>query len=155
DRFVAGVGEDSQTVVRYPLDGLGAGVDGAPVGRAELFAAASGTAPEWFANTPTLLGPYPASYFVVGLTLADGVRAVVYGVVVVRDDGVTYAFATDVGGDDAEAARAFVESFTLLLPNWFVTSGATAAQDGSWGVTFPAGGQQSVVAAAEAGFAYT
>lgn len=116
DTFTVSVEEDSQTVIRYPLGGLGAAPDGAPSGRAELFADASGDDLDWLANSATRLGPFPAAYFIVRLTLHDGPRAVVYGTTVVRTEGVTYAFYTDVGGDDGAAAQAFVESYTLLLP---------------------------------------
>lgn len=154
DSFVATIEEDGQSVVRYPLDGLGAGPDGPPAGRAALFAAASGEDAQWFANTPTRLGPYPASYFVVSLTLADGARATVYGVAVVREAGVTYAFATDRGPDDADAARAFVESFTIPLPSP-AAGAATVAADGRWSVTFPDDAAPVARASSEAGFAYT
>jgi hypothetical protein len=154
DSFIASVEEDGQSIVRYPLDGLGAAVDGPPQGRAELFAAASGSDAEWFANTPTRLGPYPASHFVVTLTLGDGSRAAVYGVVIVRESAVTYAFATDRGVDDAGAARRFVESFTVPLASPPM-GGAVSSTDGRWAVTFPGDAAPTVRGSSDAGFAFT
>ena len=57
-------------------------------------------------------GRMPAAYFISRITLADGKRAVLYGAAVVRPGDVSYVFYTDVGGDDADRARAFVESYT-------------------------------------------
>lgn len=121
ERLHADADEDAQEVARFGLDAFGAAADAGPTQRAELFINASGSSVEWLANTSTRLGADPAAHFIARLTLGDGRAAVVYGLVVVGAGGaggvVTYAFATDVGADDADRARAFVSSFTLLLPS--------------------------------------
>ena len=80
-----------------------------------LFLDASGDGIDVLANTPTRLGPLPAAYFISRITLADGNRAVLYGAVVVRPGDVNYVVYTDIGGDDADRARQFVESYTAVI----------------------------------------
>lgn len=117
EQFHADVDEDGQEVARFGVDAFGAAAETSPTERAELFIAASGTAAEWLANTSTSLGPDPAAHFIARVTLGDGRPAVVYGLVVVTPSRVTYVFATDVGGDDADRSRQFVSSYTSLLPS--------------------------------------
>ncbi len=116
ERLHADADEDGQDIARFGLDAFGAAADAGPTARAELFVAASGSSVEWLANTATWLGAAPAAHFIARLTLGDGRPAVVYGLVVVGTGEVIYAFATDIGGDDADRARQFVSSFTSLLP---------------------------------------
>ena len=114
--YLVGVDEDSQSVVLFPPTGLGATAESSAAQRAELFLAASGSDVEDLANTPTSLGPFPASHFVARLTLADERRATVYGVLADRGSDVAYAFYTDIGDDDNAAATSFVQSFAIVLP---------------------------------------
>lgn len=114
--YLFGLDEDSQSVVVFPATALGATEDSAAAERAEFFLAASGSDIEYLANTPTNLGPFPASHFAARLTLADDRRATVYGVLADRGDDIVYAFFTDVGDDDNAAATAFVQSFAIVLP---------------------------------------
>ena len=114
--YLHGADEDSQTVVLFPPTALGATAESSAAERAELFLAASGSRIEHLANTPTNLGPFPASHFAARLTLADGRRATVYGVLADRGNDVAYAFYTDIGDDDNAAATAFVQSFAVVLP---------------------------------------
>jgi len=113
--YLLGVDEDTQSVVIFTPDAFGATPESTASERAELFLGASGTDIEPLANTATYLGPLPAAHFIARLTLGDGQRAVVYGLVVVRGPDVVYAFYTDIGGDDNGPATAFVESFALAI----------------------------------------
>jgi hypothetical protein len=114
--YLFGVDEDSQSVVLFPRTALGATAGSSAAERAELFLAASGSDVEDLANTPTNLGPFPASHFVARLTLADERPATVYGVLADRGSDVAYAFYTDIGDDDNAAATSFVQSFAIVLP---------------------------------------
>ena len=114
--YLSGAEEDSQSVVLFPPSALGATAESTAADRAELFLSASGSDIEHLANTPTNLGPFPASHFAARLTLADGRRATVYGVLADRGRDVAYAFYTDVGDDDNAAATSFVQSFAIVLP---------------------------------------
>ena len=114
--YLFGLDEDSQSVVLFPATALGASDDSLPAERAELFLAASGSDIDYLANTPTNLGPFPASHFAARLTLADDRPATVYGVLADRGEDVAYAFFTDIGDDDNAAATAFVQSFAIVLP---------------------------------------
>ena len=136
------------------------------------------------ANTQTRLGPFPAAYFISRVLLDDGRPAVIYGATVVRPNDVHYVFFTDVGGDDAERGRAFVESYVVpielpvagpasstptssaptrhhdrphrLRPTTtsIAPAGATLSFDGRWWVRFPDGADISVRASSEDGFTY-
>jgi hypothetical protein len=86
--YVASVGEDTQSVLLFSPTALGATAASGIAERGELFIAASGRDVEMVANTPTNLGPYPASHFAARLTLVDERPAVVYGVVVDRGSDV-------------------------------------------------------------------
>jgi len=113
--YLLGVDEDTQSVVIFRSDAFGATAESTVSERADLFLGASGTDIEPLANSTTHLGPFPTSHFIARLTLGDGQRAVVYGVVVVRNQDVVYAFHTDIGGDDSSPATTFVESFALVI----------------------------------------
>jgi hypothetical protein len=114
--YLFGVDEDSQSVVLFPPSAFGATAESSAAERAEMFLAASGSDVEDLANTPTNLGPFPASHFAARITLADERRATVYGVVADRGSDVAYAFYTDIGDDDNAAATSFVQSFAIVLP---------------------------------------
>ena len=140
--FLHVMAEDSESVELFPRTALGATADSAAAARAELFLVASGSDIEYLANTPTNLGPFPASHFAARVTLADERRATVYGVLVDRGDDIAYAFYTDIGGDDNAAAVAFVQSFAIVLqaPPLPTTSGPTTssvAQSGAPTTTAP------------------
>ncbi len=113
--YLLGDDEDTQSVVILRSDAFGATAESTVSERADLFLDASGTDIVPLANSTTHLGPFPTSHFIARLTLGDGQRAVVYGLVVVRDQDVVYAFYTDIGGDDGSPATTFVESFALVV----------------------------------------
>ncbi len=113
--YLLGVDEDTQSVVVFTPNAFGATTASTPSERADLFLGASGTDIEPLVNTATRLGPFAAAHFIARLTLRDGRPAVVYGLVVARDQDVVYAFYTDTGGDDNPPATTFVESFALVI----------------------------------------
>ena len=104
--YLARVDEDTETVSVLPPAAFGAASEASATDRVALFLDASGDGIDVLANTPTRLGPLPAAYFISRITLADGNRAVLYGAVVVRPGDVNYVVYTDIGGDDADRARA-------------------------------------------------
>lgn len=114
--YLHGVEEDTQTVAVFTSGAFGVGPGGLPTERTDRFLEASGSDIERLVNTPTRLGPFLAGHFIARLTLGDGRRAAVYGLVVDRlatAGDVVYAFYTDIGIDDNAAALAFVGSFEL------------------------------------------
>ena len=113
--YLAGVDEDTETVSVVPPAAFGAASEASATDRVALFLDASGDGIDVLANTPTRLGPLPAAYFISRITLADGNRAVLYGAVVVRPGDVNYVVYTDIGGDDADRGRHFVESYTAVI----------------------------------------
>lgn len=114
--IIAGSDGDSTTILVTPPGAFETDPSATPGELAAALLNASGTDVELLANTATTLGRYPAAYFIGRLELRDGAGdAVVYGVVVTRPTDVVVTFATDLGGDDGDAAREFVESFTLHL----------------------------------------
>ena len=113
--YLARVDEDTETVSVVPPAAFGAASEASATDRVALFLDASGDGIDVLANTPTRLGPLPAAYFISRITLADGNRAVLYGAVVVRPGDVNYVVYTDIGGDDADRARHFVESYTAVI----------------------------------------
>ena len=113
--YLARVDEDTETVSVVPPTAFGAASEASATDRVALFLDASGDGIDVLANTPTRLGPLPAAYFISRITLADGNRAVLYGAVVVRPGDVNYVVYTDIGGDDADRARHFVESYTAVI----------------------------------------
>ena len=110
--YLVNVEEDSETVFVLPPTAFGAAPGATAAERVMLFLDGSGDDLEVLANTPTRLGPLPAASFISRITLVDGKRAVLYGVAVVRPGDVSYIVYTDAGGDDADRARQFVESYT-------------------------------------------
>jgi len=113
--YLARVDEDTETVSVVPPAAFGAASEASATDRVALFLDASRDGIDVLANTPTRLGPLPAAYFISRITLADGNRAVLYGAVVVRPGDVNYVVYTDIGGDDADRARHFVESYTAVI----------------------------------------
>ena len=114
--YLHGVKEDTQTVAVFTSSAFGVGPGGLPTERTDRFLEASGSDIERLVNTPTRQGPFLAGHFIARLTLGDGRRAAVYGLVVDRlatAGDVVYAFYTDIGIDDNAAALAFVGSFEL------------------------------------------
>ena len=161
--YVVNVDEDSETLRIVAPTAFGASAGTSADERVRLFLAASGEGIEVLANTPTRLGPYPAAYFIARVTLADGRRAVLYGTAVVGNGDVTYVVYTDVGGDDGDRGRAFVESYTVHvdpLPaapaptTTTIPAGALVSFDGHWWVRFPDGAEVSLQASSDDGFAY-
>ena len=133
--YFAGVEEDTETLRVLPPTAFGAPPGATAAEHVLLFLDASGEAIEVLANTQTRLGPYPAAYFVSRITLADGRPAVVYGAAVVRPGDVSYVFFTDIGGDDSDRGRAFVESYTVTIdPYPAPTTTTTAATTASTAV---------------------
>jgi hypothetical protein len=124
--YVNGADEDAETLIVVPLTAYGAAVGTPAVERVQLFLDASGDDIELLANTQTRLGPYPAAYFVSRITLVDGRPAVLYGAVVERADDVHYVVFTDVGGDDGDAGRAFVESYAVTIDPYPAATTTTA-----------------------------
>ncbi len=117
----------AESLIIVPPAAYGAVAETTASERAVLFLDASFDNIELLANTPTRLGPFPASYFVARITLGDGRPAVIYGAAVVRPDTVHYVFFTDVGGEDGEAGRAFVESYAVTIDPYPTTTTTTAA----------------------------
>lgn len=176
--YLVNVDEDSQAVSSFVPSALGVAPAASAAEHVAAFLAASGTDIEQLVGTSTRLGPLPAAHFIARLTLASGARAVVYGVVVVRDADVTYAVYTDVGTDDGDGALAFVESFTVLIDplpappvppvpptpgapstsagatTTTVPDGVTESFDRRWWVRFPGGADVSLRASTQGGFAY-
>jgi hypothetical protein len=178
--YLVNVDEDSETLSVVAPTAFGATTGAAADERVRLFLDASGDDIEVLANTPTRLGPFPAAYFISRITLAGGKRAVLYGAAVIRPDGVDYVVYTDVGGDDGDRARAFVESYTVLIdpppvppvPTTATTSlptgvsttastttttvpaGTTVSFDGRWWVRFPDGADVTLRASSADGFTY-
>lgn len=113
--FLLGVEEDTQSVAIFTPDAFGAIPESSARERADLFLNASGTDIDPLANTATHLGSFPAAHFIARLTLGDGRRGIVYGLVIGRGQDVIYAFYTDVGGDDNGPATSFVESFAVVM----------------------------------------
>ena len=113
--YLVGVEEDTETLSVLAPTAFGAAAGATAAERVLLFLDASGDEIEVLANTQTRLGPFPAAYFIARITLADGRRAVVYGAAVVRPNDVSYVFYTDVGGDDGDRGRAFVESYAVMI----------------------------------------
>jgi hypothetical protein len=113
--YYAGVEEDTEALRVLPPTAFGAPPGATAAERVLLFLDASGEAIEVLANTQTRLGPYPAAYFVSRITLADRRPAVLYGAAVVRPADVSYVFYTDIGGDDSDRGRAFVESYAVTI----------------------------------------
>jgi hypothetical protein len=113
--YVNGVDEDAETMIVVPPTAYGAVVGTPAAERVRLFLDASGDDIELLANTQTRLGPYPAAYFVSRITLSDGRPAVLYGAAVERAGDVHYVVFTDVGGDNGDAGRAFVESYAVTI----------------------------------------
>ena len=113
--YILGVEEDTETLSVLAPTAFGAAAGTGAADRVLLFLDASGDEIEVLANTQTRLGPYPAAYFISRITLGDGKRAVLYGAAVVRANDVSYVFYTDVGGDDADRGRAFVESYAVTI----------------------------------------
>jgi hypothetical protein len=113
--YVLGVDEDTQSLSIVPPTAYGAAAETTAGERGVLFLDASFDDIELLANTQTRLGPYPAAYFISRLALGDGRPAVLYGATVIRPDTVHYVFFTDVGGDDGDAGRAFVESYAVTI----------------------------------------
>jgi hypothetical protein len=172
--FVLGVEEDTESLSIVPPAAYGAAPETTASERAALFLDASFEDVELLANTPTRLGPFPASYFVSRITLVDGRPAVLYGATVVRPDTVHYVFFTDVGGDDGDAGRAFVESYAVTIDPYpaatttttpapsttaalatTIPAGETASLDGRWTVRFPEGAAVSLRASSDDGLAYS
>lgn len=168
--YLVNVEEDSETLSVVPPTAFGAAPGATAAERVLLFLDASGDDLDVLANTPTRLGPLPAAYFISRITLADGKRAVLYGASVVRPGDVSYVVYTDVGGDDADRARQFVESYTAVFeplpaaPSPTTTSvpastttipaGALVSFDGRWLVEFPEGADVTLRASSQDGFAY-
>jgi hypothetical protein len=113
--YLIGVEEDTETLSVLTPTAFGAAAGATPAERVLLFLDASGDEIEVLANTQTRLGPFPAAYFIARITLADGRRAVLYGAAVVRPNDVSYVFYTDVGGDDGDRGRSFVESYAVMI----------------------------------------
>jgi hypothetical protein len=164
--YVLGVDEDTESLSIVPPTAYSAVAETTANERAVLFLDASFDDVELVANSPTRLGPYPAAYFVSRITLADGRPAVIYGATVVRPDTVHYVFFTDVGGDDGDAGRAFVESYTVTIDPYpattttvtagtAISAGDNASFDGRWWVRVPDDASVSLRASSEDGLAFT
>ena len=182
--YVLGVEEDTESLSIVPPAAYGADAETTASERALLFLEASFDEIELLANTQTRLGPFPAAYFVSRVTLGDGRRAVIDGAAVIRSDTVHYVFFTDVGGDDGDAGRAFVESYAVTVDPYpaattttiatattvttapapsttappatstAIPAGATGSLDGRWWIRFPDGAGVALRASSEDGFAY-
>ena len=113
--YLNGVDEDTESVIVAAPTAYGAVAESTPQERALLFLDVPGEPTEVLANTQTRLGPFPAAYFISRVILDDGRPAVIYGTTVVRPADVHYVFFTDVGGDDGDRGRAFVESYVVPI----------------------------------------
>ena len=117
DAFTLGVGEDLVAVTRYPLDAFDGDPAATTSARVDGLLDASGTVLEELARVDTTLWSYPATYFIDELALDTGPTATLYGLVTTSADRATYVVYTDLGGNDADAARAAVQSYTVLVPS--------------------------------------
>ena len=117
DAFTLGVGEDLVAVTRYPLDAFDGDPAATTSARVDGLLDASGTVLDELARVDTTLWSYPATYFIDELALDTGPTVTLYGLVTTTADRATYVVYTDLGGNDADTARAAVQSYTVLVPS--------------------------------------
>lgn len=104
---------DIATVASYPETTFGR-ADASPAEHAEIYAQGFGGGRVSLANTPFTLAASPAALFIFDLNANSG-PARMFGVAVHRDGRMYFVSYFDRGRDSAEAGRAFVESFAIVL----------------------------------------
>ena len=104
-------------MTRYPLDAFDGDPAATTSARVDGLLEASGTVLDELARVDTTLWSYPATYFIDEVALDTGPTATLYGLVTTTADRATYVVYTDLGDNDADAARAAVQSYTVLVPS--------------------------------------